>query len=232
MIDYDKIKAASQICLNTKYFFNIDLGVDDGTIALYDSESNISFVCNPTDLDDLIAKLKELTQPKPKYRIGDTLWFEHNKVVIEGRIDETSDEYSKDYHLHSVISPSIGFCVHESSLYPTKSELIEAQISYWEKLAHEESCRKLGVPTQDECAALGDDCECRQTEKEEPCDDVVTKCQHDWNMMAIKNNEKGWKCRICEEWRTSKVCWHESDGQMLLSCPPQWKCLKCGELYI
>lgn len=126
MIDYEKLKKAHDMCDATEgYYFNITLGLNEGTIYLFDANNpGDDFVCNPEDLDDLIIKLEELTQPKTKYEIGQEIWF----VVLGlewSPIESQIESYNNGQYYVS------GHWYKERDLYPTKQALIEAQIDHW-----------------------------------------------------------------------------------------------------
>lgn len=84
-------------------------------------------------IDDLITKLEELTQPKPKYKIGDKAWY-------------LSDEYEPfllfiediDYDSDVMYMDSNDNWWHEEQLYPSRESLIDAQIEYWKGMKQEQ----------------------------------------------------------------------------------------------
>ena len=87
-------------------------------------------------LDNLITKLRELTQHEHKFKIGDTIWY----------LDEKNDpDYIKidsiSYFNYTVLykSKDENFSIsHRHDLYATRNELIKSQIEYWHKLLHSE----------------------------------------------------------------------------------------------
>ena len=68
------------------------------------------------EMDDLIAKLKELVKPEaklePKYKVGDEVWYKLGDELISCEIIKNPESFGDDY-------------------YPSKEALIEAQIEYW-----------------------------------------------------------------------------------------------------
>jgi hypothetical protein len=89
---------------------------------------------SPYLIDDLIAKLTELTQsekPNPKYEVGQEVWHintddEVSCFKIGDREVQTNEYvYQKGQTLEWWL---------ESQLYPSSDALIEAQIEYWKSL--------------------------------------------------------------------------------------------------
>lgn len=138
MIDYDKLKIAhellekyrmneamglvaiqTQLCINGVIYA---LTLDNGECELFHN-----------NLDGMIAKLQELTQPKPKYELGQEVWYviyAREWTAISDKIDAIGDGYQK-YHLSGNWWP-------EHQLYPTKLALIEGQMNYWHTLLQDE----------------------------------------------------------------------------------------------
>jgi len=126
MIDYDKLKLAHELILKVdeKYAIATHAACTfDTYYRLY--AQNCDWFEDYESIDELIAKLEELTESKPKYKIGDIVWFvilAREWLGIETEIDAIDDN---KYHV------SYGHWMHENELYPTKAALIEAQIEYW-----------------------------------------------------------------------------------------------------
>jgi hypothetical protein len=86
-----------------------------------------------SSLDEIIAELKELTKPEPKYEIGEKVYFfdqiERHGIdsgYINGKFhdeDGYSYEVSNKHDLYL-----------EDKLYPTRQALIHSQLEYWHKL--------------------------------------------------------------------------------------------------
>lgn len=140
MIDYEKLKIAHELALKVdraiKYIFGNSIAntpCHQFYIQNYTEEER----CD--DIDDLISKLQELTQPEPKYKVGDEVWYldlpinkihigiirraRYDEYVINGEDNDTKDDFTAD------------------ELYPTKKSLIEAQIKYWKSLREPEECQ-------------------------------------------------------------------------------------------
>lgn len=136
MIDYEKLKEAHEIaCKSKNYWFKVDMGITSSIcpIIVDDNDSIIEY-CD--DIDELIAKLKELIElelPTSKYKARDELW------TLTGFCQPT-----KVILLHKSMPGNLwwvniegklnGFSVEESNLYPTQQELIESQVKYWQSL--------------------------------------------------------------------------------------------------
>ena len=120
MIDYEKLKLAHELAEKS----------GREIVYAYKNQEDI-FVCWVT-LEQLFYEMKELT--KPKYKVGDIVWFEHHKLLIEAKIEERFIEPPDVYSVYPLTSPSIKFTVGESNLYPTKLDVIRANIKHWEEL--------------------------------------------------------------------------------------------------
>lgn len=132
MIDYDKLKLAHELALQTSYVIEVTLGVDEDMMDVYirnvdDESENYNQHLYAHTMDDLIAKLHELAQPKAKYEEGAEVWFVVlgiNWTPIQAHTETYRD--GKYY-----VAPN---WYREEELYPTKSALIESQIEYWETM--------------------------------------------------------------------------------------------------
>lgn len=114
------------------------------------------------DIDDLITTLLALSEPEPKYKVGDKVWYIdlpvnqiHSSIIIK----VNNDEYAVDGSINGTKDDFI-----ESELYPTKADLIEAQIAYWttmrepEKFQHQWNHGELS-PTYCSRFGVGPDCQ-------------------------------------------------------------------------
>ena len=141
MIDYEKLKIAHELAdKSSDYFFKLSFGVDDygsdGTywyeIELFCAHGEVECTGLFNDIDDLITKLRELTAPKPKYKVGDSIWVNEQNEALETVI---VDRDNFNYELDLVTCDS---CYrHESELYPSRESLIQAQIEHWSSMLPE-----------------------------------------------------------------------------------------------
>lgn len=137
MIDYDKLKLIHELadklnkpeniydCMITTHYCS-GRPVTEITCGLVIQKSPKE---SPTTqlfstLDELIAKLQELTQPKPKYKIGQEVWFIFNN---EPRCFTIYEINGSRYILNG---GSLSL-INEDKLYQSKEELIESQIWHW-----------------------------------------------------------------------------------------------------
>src|ERR1700684_3701570 len=98
MIDFDKLKAAAELFEELKKITgacNSLMHVTIGERVVYGLSVTGHEYVGFNDIDDLIAKLKELTPPKTKYKVGDEIGFETNGVTVQAKVDEIIDS---DYH--------------------------------------------------------------------------------------------------------------------------------------
>ena len=235
MIDYEKLKLAHELCIDTNYTFDVEFGWEDGMhIELYTIlKGEHLFLLAFEDIDNLIAKLQELIQPKPKYAVGQKLYFKDD--IDEIQSFKVGDIEDGELYRECNLSP---LCLHENELFLTRKALIEAQIEYWQRLKLE----SMTPPFEGEikglsaCCALhaGTDEECHDSSKEE--------CQHEYQKTLSKNGmyfiNLCHKCLDQKPWKSE--CQHESNGthyhiQSKFNpdkfIAPIWKCKKCGEYY-
>lgn len=149
MIDYEKLKLAHELA----YALSKDTGNRcDIKVSIYFGDKPIFGYCHygsepnfyeSMSIDDLIAKLQELTQPKPKYEIGQEVWFILDRNIHYQKIDDISKNKYGEWTYESN-------CLHlnEERLYPSRESLIDAQIEYWnslKKCQHESNGKMYGA---------------------------------------------------------------------------------------
>lgn len=142
MIDYEKLRLAHELCTKTtNYFIRLELGIEEGIgdIELFDISSNeIEYF---KSLDDLITKLKELTQSQPKYKEGEEVWFVgHNRQILTLVI--SAIEKDIDGYIYADLNGN-AFEWLEHELYPSRQALIESQIEYWQGLLPDSEMKPL-----------------------------------------------------------------------------------------
>jgi hypothetical protein len=156
MIDYEKLKKAHKLAdkyteMNFPRIVNISTihGKEILSWRLFcleiTDDSKLVFDWKFTTEDDLLDKLKELTQPEPKYKVGDEVWIVEDDECQSYVVDGISG--SRYYLSH----PYNRGLIYESKLYPTKQALIEAQIAYWLSLKIDEDAKELGMQKIGEC---------------------------------------------------------------------------------
>ena len=214
MIDYEKLKFAHKSAEKLKYddvsiTWHYNMPPRSGYFVLcFEDEDNLSHEYEYFVIDDLIAKLQELTETQPKYEVGQNVFWLDERAgghIFHGVINaicrnqsDTMYGYDIDHLNYAEYKEMFPMAVSSSrwqlwdddKLYPTKQALIESQITYWQSLL-------------------------------EP-----KECQHLW--------VRG-KCYDCG---IDKECQHESDRESFVKengVPPgltaRFKCKKCGEFY-
>lgn len=131
MIDYEKLKIAHELTAKIQLStISMKYSDHDGAEYYFHSPNTDSFLYS--NLDDLIAKLQELTQPQPKYKVGEKVWHQIDGVIFHVEIHsiQLQDEKSYIYRL------SLDGCyiVEESAIFSTKEALIDAQIKHWTEM--------------------------------------------------------------------------------------------------
>ncbi len=132
MIDYEKLKIAHELAGNLEEHYLLHaVGPDihEITLASWNWDPDERF----KDLDKLIYRLKELTQstpeltqPKPKYEIGQEVWIVDTlgKAALE-TIDDIDNGCAEKYFINEER------WFREDEIYSSKEALIEAKIKYW-----------------------------------------------------------------------------------------------------
>ena len=130
MIDYDKLKMAMELAEKYSDITHTTCSLKavfmpDNTYACYFQSVN-----HPNDffeLDGLIARLQELTQPKPKYEVGQiAAYIDEDNIPVEFVIEGVCEFGLNSSYWESKEDDVWHF---ESELYPSKEALIEAQIN-------------------------------------------------------------------------------------------------------
>ena len=243
MIDYDKLRKAVELANEAKLRLTVQvLNTDDALI--FDGRTFSALFINNKEsltfhnLDELIAELQELTQPRAKYEKGQMVW-----VISWGDVKEVEvieiywDSDLQDYRL-SLDTKAGKMSIGQSLVYPTKQSLIEAQIEYWQSLP-EIQPRPEGVtgPIDYYPAFEGPVKGFNEKIRKATC------CGKEWSYTVTDwSNAKCHLCgqHLCENHSEDKLekveCQHESDGGY--HCTTEGliierlnKCLKCGEFY-
>jgi len=130
MIDYDKLKKAHELINKINIYTRINITIREDECYIFDARFNDD--CDDrnafTDIDELIAELEKMTQPKSKYAFGQSLWFMHQDTIVNEDLKNFND--GRYYFLFNFRY----YHVKESDLYTTRSALIEAKIQYWQTL--------------------------------------------------------------------------------------------------
>lgn len=144
-IDYDKLKQAHELnkkATNYSIMINLYPHTNLCFYALYDLNQAEQIDCK--DIDDLISKLKELTQPEPKYEDGQEVWLMYTPIYTStmqpGKFKTDAHKYEDGVHQYCLIGNGVALTWREeNTIYPTREALIDAQIEYWTCLKNEET---------------------------------------------------------------------------------------------
>lgn len=180
MIDYDKLKIAHELAdkyalmhekrcelildtvmgsINNSYCITFSYDINDSQVGKY------------YDIDNLIIKLRELTQSEPKYKIGEKVWTTSKDDLEPVELSIESIKYSTITNTFNYSFLNSFNSRGEDELYPTKAALIDSQIEYWCSLierAPSEMLHDHHLPQEDEyCNVSG-----VKLGKREKCDHV------------------------------------------------------------
>lgn len=215
MIDYEKLKIAHELAVELDQRCSIEVAFFRYGRPRYlfnAQEFQDSFCCK--SIDDLITKLQELPEPKPKYKVGQKVWMTvvcgykldvdsahiTSIIINNGQIEYTHDCGGNDFY------------VLESDLYATKEDLIEAQIQYWTCLKTEEKS------TENKDVSIISDFLGKIKGLKTTTNDLPI------NTDLVSNHSAD---------ELEKVCDHINDGMihMVKDGDFKAKCTKCGEFY-
>jgi hypothetical protein len=143
MIDYEKLIIAIDLADKGCPDFPHTIG-----ITIYTCKQDCSFLLewrgNSVEIpcvDELIAKLQEITKPKHKYAIGQEVWVNSSKQIpFSCYVIKQYDCSDFEYVLY-IQNADEEFCMKERFIYPSREDLIRSQIEYWKELLVDE---KLG----------------------------------------------------------------------------------------
>lgn len=181
MIDYDKLKIAHGLSYEIGAYLEIRIskyGNQEDTICILTfSKNDVVFRYKDFDVDNIIAKLTELTQyQKPKLK--DAWYLVNNKI-------ECTQYFNGDGYVGCDKTNPNAF---GKIMYPSREALIESQIDYWQSLA--EQCQHTGsnIIYDEFCA------KCLE------CGDYFDiKCQHESDGHVYCSNPLQNKCKKCGE---------------------------------
>lgn len=193
---------------------------------------------NGTDIKDIVESvtytakhaLGLMESAKNKYKIGQEVWmlsdeYEPVSFIIDDIDDGSEEKYLGEY------GDNVGWWVEEK-LYPSKAQLIEAQIEYWTNLkiseiSESKTCPKCGMQRMKDGVCWSPKCSLPPV----PFEGEIKGFNAEYAL-----SDEG-QSKIREGWRQLlQECQHESDGNY--HCTTEGmiiermdKCLKCGEFY-
>lgn len=241
MIDYEKLKLASE--LSNK---------NDGEIY-YAYQNKDGVFIQWVSLDQLILELESLIKPKPKYKVGDIVFYRNDLGIRSFRIDEINED-GELWYINRNNEGDYGDNegsfdqYQESDLFPTRQALIEHQIQHWQNQLEDELeqhvssyCEPLPAPQGIEaCQKRYDhlfvrgkcyDCGFEEPDIQSNQSQVdVDRCQHEYESLICVDDSRIFRCLKCQQLKPVD-CQHESDGLCYTSYPSHNKCVKCGDFY-
>jgi hypothetical protein len=265
MIDYDKLKTAHELA--ELYGKQIDEWMDVAVTLNAPSKNHpFPFAFGPTgkdfdnrfsSLDELIAKLEELTKPAPKFKVGDNVWvncwsvndanqlgYNFIKGVVIPNTDRDKD-LSEPYVRIEPCSPSEGgkYSAPERFVYASRKELIDAQIGYWQSLKQQEEktpihdMKSFVSSYNQACDTFVNDIlkgtGCQVVNKESDCQESIRKHLelddgYDKDDAALQKFVNGFAYK-----RPKENCVHLASpfSPVDFLDPCKQKCIKCGEFY-
>lgn len=246
MIDYEKLKAAIELLQKAtvnqgeQKILQVNICSYNGALfyELHDVTDTLSFDNNMNDIEGLIAKLKELTKPEPKFKLGDEVWLydyyihQVNCFVIDaidleslcysGKIKGSAAEYEE---------------IRERDIYRTREELIDSQIKHWQSLKEQEEKPRIY------------DVKSFVSSYNKACDAFINGILTDTDIEVDEKQSDyihthSTKCPKCSKQRVADgMCWEigcdykdcihlaSPYSPIDLLEPCRQKCIKCGEFY-
>jgi len=146
MIDYHKLKEAIELAkkLPELYCVAIEVGASGVmfSIDILDGAPDSCLIYD-VSLDDLITKIRKLTEPDAKYAKGDEVWVANEDPPHEVTVFEQSYiSYEGRLAWHYRVSGYVRHWMHEDELYPSREALIKHQIEHWHGLLFPEDCAR------------------------------------------------------------------------------------------
>jgi hypothetical protein len=137
MIDYEKLKKCVDIVNKSDVnSFSINFGTytsnNDMDIVLYKNDKIIGN-WRSSNLNDLLIVLeqKPLTQSKPKYKVGDVVYYSESWDIYSFEVASYSWRAAfNDWYYEGTDEDGAS----EDYLYATRMELIQSQIDHWQSL--------------------------------------------------------------------------------------------------
>ena len=213
MIDYEKLKLAHELAEKIdcvcEFEINVNFpGSDNFKLNYGRCEDHILYtnIVSYRSIDDLIVKLKELTQPGHKYEVGQTWWYLEPDIGEQFPIPDSL----------VITKGNKNWSRKDDEWYPSKQALIEAQIAHWQSLR--ESIIDFGPKLNP--------VECRHEYKKTLAEsgmyfiDMCHKCMSSKPYIGPGFIEK------CEH--ESNGILKDNSGTFELGC---YKCKKCGEYF-
>jgi hypothetical protein len=192
MIDFKKFSMAYELIQKLPNhdlsFHFLDQSKKDRFILWNEEDEPEDFYC----LDALISKLELILKDKtkPKYEVGQTVWYLLYEEIQESKIkgiDVTPDGmYRKDYLLYHLES---GYW-KEEQLHSSREALIEHQIEYWNKLKFA-TIQESTQAAQENIKELG--------RKLFPTDCLHERDGQVYIVGSIEDDDETFKCKKCGE---------------------------------
>lgn len=139
MIDYDKLKEACELASMLEMRCSIEVCFFNNYACkfVFNAPTPDDNFCKD-NIDDFISKLKELTKPEPKYERGQNVWhLRHNEIIKAQVIEVYWDDDLNDYRLTLIEMKNGKISIGQSLVYPTREDVILAQITYWQDMQDE-----------------------------------------------------------------------------------------------
>lgn len=185
MIDYEKLKIAHELTKKLRFSYYCfeswcGLGFESGYFYTlkFEDNNNIFHEYESEEIEELIAKLTELTAPKYKYKVGDWIWCYSYENIPDRVQVEFHPEGNKNTYQVRHENGMTGF-YEEERLYPSFDDLVEAQIKYWVNLRSEHNLE--------------------QAEKYYTDKDKNPKCQHESDGAIYTSYPPKNMCKKCQE---------------------------------
>lgn len=224
MIDYHKLKLALELAETVRSqqgFIEYDCdNIDDLIAKLYELTKRKLCKCRNilkpmrSVCDDCIDRAVLSVSPRHEYKVGQNVWF------VRGQYTNFKAEMSLincfvDNYINFCDKDGIVYYILQEHVYPSREELIEAQIEHWQKLIRDDD-------NFVHCMVCG-----------QPSSQITKECG--WKAQDMKNNSNF----RAFKYEPNQECKHESDGTLhdlrddvaWMNIVQKYKCSKCGDFY-
>lgn len=160
-------------------------------------------------LDQLILDLKEIAKPRPKYEVGQEVWYVRDNQPSSFIIDSTSSA-------GSLLWDDTGWSIFTDKVYPCRQALIDSQLQCWLSLSEK-------PPTEILCSEIVERAESRR--------------EHWQQRLADSDNSN--QRKACEYHQTDGNFYIKTSSGYIrkekypMDYPNDWltRCNECGEYF-
>lgn len=138
MIDYEKLKMAHELLQKVRVkecSIALHVGHYNNIVLTYIDENELRHEYEFSNLDDLTTKLYGFFPKRPKYDLGQLVYYVQGTLIVHANIIQLPKSECDVYIINSYLCEDLP--IKEKMIFPSKRLLIQDQITYWKTLANE-----------------------------------------------------------------------------------------------